>query len=188
LAASAEVVPLLRYPTDLGYDHETVDIPQESVPSTLAVGRLVHAYLERKLEAGFDRSVLEALWREMAASETDSSPVQRAAVILESFFSGELTDQEGLSFTSRLDRSSILGQETPVFLTIDQQSWHGVIDLVMEDKGTICAVDFKTGVFRTPLPEVYIQQERVYGEAVQRLFPSRDTRFEFWWLGSGHSQ
>jgi ATP-dependent exoDNAse (exonuclease V) beta subunit len=177
--------PILRHPTDLEFHHEPAEIEGGSTPSSLATGSLVHAYLEKRLRGSFDKPFLEDLWKEFVTEHTDSYSIQQATDILTDFYAGDVTDNSGLPLCKRVERSNILGQEIPVFLTIGQQAWHGVIDLIMEDEGVIYAIDFKTGPLSHPFPDVYAQQEMVYGEAIRRLFPSQEVRFEFWWLGTG---
>jgi ATP-dependent exoDNAse (exonuclease V) beta subunit len=183
---SSEVAqPLLRHPTDLDFHPPTGLRQGRSTGSSVAAGRLVHAYLERKLTGHFDKSLFEELGRQLDPEETDVSAILQAERILEDLFSGRTLDPSGLPLSERLEQCRILGQELPVFLTIGGQPWHGVIDLIIEEEDSLSAIDFKTGPLTDPLPETYLQQERVYGEAVRRLCPDRETHFEFWWLGTG---
>ena len=76
----------------------------------------------------------------------------------------------------------ILGREVPVYLQDNGQAWHGIIDLVLEEEGIIRAIDYKTTPEQDPLPDTYAQQQRIYSEALRRLFPDQDVAFEFWWL------
>jgi NADH:ubiquinone oxidoreductase subunit C len=48
----------------------------------------------------------------------------------------------------------------------------------------ISGVDYKTGLRNASnLPAGYRRQRSIYSEALSRLFPDRETAFEFWWLG-----
>ncbi len=176
--------PALRHPTELELHHGSGEVAGDASVSSLATGRLVHAYLETRLTGGFDPSVLEMLWTDCMSGPADLSAIQRAADILRNFFAGKLTDYWGRPYCDRLECSRILAQEIPVYLRMGKQAWHGVIDLILEEEEKIYAIDFKTGSFSSPLPEVYQQQEMVYGEASHRLFPNREVHFEFWWLGA----
>ena len=177
--------PMLRHPTDLDFHPPSVLRDGYSAGSSMATGRLVHAYLERKLTGDFDKFLFEELVRQLDTQESDSSAHRQAELILRDFFSGSTMDRSGLPLSERLQQCTVLGQEIPVFLTIGGQAWHGVIDLIIEEADSLSAIDFKTGSFTGPLPETYLQQELVYGEALRRLYPARETHFEFWWLGTG---
>lgn len=175
--------PTMRYPTDAEFRHGTPVEALESTGTSLATGLLVHRYLEKRLQGDFSRSCLEELRREIRSDITTAQSTQEAEEILTAFFSGRAVDSGGKPLRERVEASNILGQEIPIYLTIDDQPWHGVIDLIMEHRDVVYAVDFKTGILSEPLPTPYVQQEIVYGEALRRLFPDRESRFEFWWLG-----
>ena len=177
-------VDILKHPTDVAASHfpgeGDLGIPSRGA-NALEVGRLVHSYLEQKLGEDFDRIFLEDLWRK--AGSPDGAVLEEAGERLMRFFSGQLLDLGGCPFIDRVRKAKILGQEVPVFLTIEGQPWHGVIDLIMAQEEAVCAIDFKTGTRREPLPETYLLQQRVYSVAASRLFPDRQVTFEFWWMG-----
>jgi ATP-dependent exoDNAse (exonuclease V) beta subunit len=177
--------PTLRHPSDPVTSGEPVFPREESTTSSLVVGNLVHRYLELRLQDGFDQPSLQSLWHEIDPQSPGSATLKQAESILSAFFTGKATDTSGQPLISRIERCQILGQELPVYLTIEKQEWSGVIDLVMRDKKTIYAIDFKTGASSQGLQDLYAQQEKVYTEAVRRLFPSEPVIFEFWWLGTG---
>lgn len=177
--------PLLQHPSDSVVESEPVPLKEDSSSSSMATGQLVHRYLEESLVAGFNRDILKAIWRETEAEDPSLDSLQQAERILSGFFNGSATDSRGQSLFGRVKRGRVLGQEVSVFLTIDKQAWSGVIDLIMVEQDTVYAIDFKTGSSSQPLQDTYAQQEMVYREAVRRLFPSQEVRFEFWWLGSG---
>jgi ATP-dependent helicase/nuclease subunit A len=179
--ASKTQHPLLQHPTD--FEFRQIPVPaRKSGSSSLATGRLVHRYLEKRLEGHFDKSLLERLWEESRTHDSDPGSLQQAKRILTDFFGAITTDSAGRPLFERIKESSVLGQELPVFLTIDNQAWSGVIDLILQEDVTIYAIDFKTGIAVHQLQDTYAQQKRVYSEAVRRLFPSHEVKFEFWWL------
>jgi len=102
--------------------------------------------------------------------------------VLKQFYAGDLVDSSGNSYLDRVRAARILGREVPVYLQDEGQAWHGIIDLILEEEGLIRAIDYKTTVAKDPLPETYAQQQRIYNEALRRLFPDQDVAFEFWWL------
>ena len=177
-------VDILKHPTDMSGSHflgeGDLEVPSRAA-NALEVGRLVHTYLERRIGEDFDGVFLEELWRNSGSS--DDTVVEEAGERLMGFFTGQLLDQGGCPFIDRVRKAKILGQEVPVFLNIEGQPWHGVIDLIMAEDEAVCAVDFKTGTRREPLPETYLLQQRVYSVAAGRLFPDRQVTFEFWWMG-----
>ena len=52
----------------------------------------------------------------------------------------------------------------------------------MEREDSIQAIDYKATEAKDPLPTSYIQQQKIYTEALKRTFPGRPVAFEFWWL------
>ena len=76
-----------------------------------------------------------------------------------------------------------MGREIPVYLQVENKPWNGVIDLVLEEDGDIIGIDYKFMAQPNVLPDGYARQETLYATALQRLFPDRTVRFEFWWLG-----
>ena len=103
--------------------------------------------------------------------------------MLRKFYAGDLLDTSGKPYLERVRTARILGREVPVYLLDEGQAWNGVIDLVLEEEGIIRAVDYKTIAAKSSLPKSYAQQERIYSEALRRLFPHQSVAFEFWWLG-----
>jgi len=71
----------------------------------------------------------------------------------------------------------------PVFLNWQGKAWSGVIDLVLSGDGLATGVDYKVMKKPKQLPAEYEQQQQVYTEALQRIFPGRRIGFEFWRLG-----
>jgi ATP-dependent exoDNAse (exonuclease V) beta subunit len=70
----------------------------------------------------------------------------------------------------------------PIYLTVSDKAWGGVIDLIIEENGAITAVDHKVMEKPSVLMPEYEQQQEIYTEALHRLFPGRNISFEFWWL------
>jgi len=180
---------VLRRPSDPehGNEGETVEAHHYSGttdPGTaLRVGQLVHAYLEHfLLENGLDQEKLSALRGETRETPSDSETLDVAAGILSDFYDGTLTDTSSTALIDRVRAGTVLARELPVFLVHNDETWNGVIDLVLEEAGTIRAVDYKAATARDPLPETYRKQEQIYSEALRRSFPEREIGFEFWWL------
>ena len=150
----------------------------------LAAGTLVHAYLERHLlERAFDSDQLRALITRLADERVAEPARARAEAVLDRFYRGELVDAAGVPFCGRVRAGKVLGREVPVYLAEGGKSWAGVMDLVLEERGTMVGVDYKVSEPEDPLPAGYVQQQRLYTEALRRLLPGRTLRFEFWWLG-----
>ncbi len=177
-----ELPPLIRHPTDESAPDDAFPegITGRSAGQALAVGSLVHRYLEWYLHL---ESFSPALLAVLAADESDRRAVDPAAALLARFFQGGPQDDRGTPVIERVRRARIVARELPIFIRHEGRPWQGVVDLVLEDAGGITGVDFKTGHRETPLPEVYQRQSFVYGEALRRLFPDRTVSFEFWWLG-----
>lgn len=148
----------------------------------LAIGRLVHSYLERATTfVDFDRELMDAV---VCGAELGSASIagREATRILEGFFAGELSDGSGRSLVERARLGRIRGREVPVYLQKDGRHWHGVIDLVLEEEDRLVGVDYKTGQPADPLPESYVRQQEIYTAALERIAPGRPVSFEFWWL------
>ena len=149
----------------------------------METGTLVHAYLERHaLDAKFDPTALEELQPQAGNASDAEKIIKKAKVVLGQFYTGVLPGGAAPAYWDRLKRAKVLGRELPVYLTNNGKLWTGLIDLVLEEGGTVIAVDYKLMVRPDPLPATYLQQQRIYTEALQRLFPRREVRFEFWWL------
>jgi ATP-dependent helicase/nuclease subunit A len=181
---------VLRRPSDPehGNEAETVEAHHyggTTDPGTaMRVGQLVHAYLEHYLlEDGLDQEKLSALRGETREAPSDGETLDSAARILSDFYAGTLTDRSNTALIDRVRAGTVLARELPVYLVHHDETWNGVIDLVLEEEGTIRAVDYKAAVARDPLPETYRHQEQIYSEALRRVFPEREIDFEFWWLG-----
>ena len=151
--------------------------------TALAAGTLVHRYLERFVaDDRFEPGKLDLL-RAAVADAPDPAPAwDRARRVLEELFAGKLAGPDGRPCLTRLRSARILARELPVYLTHDGKAWNGVIDLVLDTGDGILGVDYKISREKKPLPPEYDQQQRVYTEALRRLFPTRPVRFEFWWL------
>ena len=180
---------LLRRPSDPERPDQDETVEEHHYRGTadpgtaLQAGRLVHAYLEHHLiDTGFEMEKLSRLSFEFS-EVPDSQAIERAAGLLSDFYAGELTDTSGQPYRDRVQAGRVLARELPVYLVHDDDAWNGVIDLVLEEEGIIRAVDYKAAAARDPLPEAYLQQERIYREALSRTFPEREIGFEFWWLG-----
>jgi ATP-dependent exoDNAse (exonuclease V) beta subunit len=180
---------LLSRPTDADLfpdevKHYRDDLPYSSPSVGRIVGSIVHAYLEKRL---LNSDVDSELVRKILLSFSDGqrNPVAFETVIatLKRFFSGEQVDIGGRSMIRRVRESKILGREVPVYLHIDAKPWHGVIDLILDESEVISGIDYKTGPRQDNLPFSYVNQQRVYQEALNQLFPQRKVCFEFWWLG-----
>ncbi|MGH9339939.1 MAG: UvrD-helicase domain-containing protein [Acidobacteriota bacterium] len=178
-----------------GLAEDAVIIPSTSVssrsrasnfkPDSLLIGRLAHLYLERHLlEDAFEEdklTVLQDLLDQPAAAIRESE-LQATRSLLSDFYCGKSADFSGRPYRDRLQNTRVLGREVPVYLQYEGQTWNGVIDLVLEDGQAIYGIDYKAGCARQPLPQAYLQQQRLYTEALHRLFPNRPIKFEFWWL------
>ncbi len=181
--------PLLRHPSDPEHREEGEVREDHQYPGKvdretgLLAGRLVHIYLERYLlQDAFEPENLSACLREIPGETSDSRLKQGVEKVLSEFYSGKLVDPSGRPYRERVQRAHVLGREIPVYLQDEGQAWHGIIDLVLEEEEIIRAIDYKTTTQQDPLPEAYTQQQRIYSEALRRLFPDQDVAFEFWWL------
>ena len=101
--------------------------------------------------------------------------------ILKRFFSAEEQGGGRESYLELVRESRILGREVPVLLHHEGKSWSGVLDLVLEWNDTILGIDYKTGAAAED-EALFTLQSEIYRTALQRVFPERDCRFEFWWL------
>ena len=182
--------PLLCHPSDpehwqeeeLREDHHYLG--EADRETRLLAGTLVHTYLERYLlHDAFEADKLSELLSGFPELTLDSKALESAEGVLRKFYAGALLDTSGKPFLERVRTARILGREIPVYLLDEGQAWHGVIDLVLEEEGIIRAVDYKTTTAKASLPKAYAQQERIYSEALKRLFPQQSVAFEFWWLG-----
>ena len=187
--ARSTLPSVLRRPSDP--EHRTEDETLEehhdrgtTDPQTaLLVGQLVHAYLERYLlDDGLDQDKLSGLSSETSKATPNHETVDLAATILSDFYSGTLRDHSRKAYCDRVRQGTVLARELPVYLVHGDETWNGVIDLVLEEGGIIRAVDYKAAVAKDPLPEAYRQQQQIYTEALRRTFPERKIGFEFWWL------
>jgi ATP-dependent helicase/nuclease subunit A len=181
--------PLLRHPSDVEHREEG-EIREDhhyggkaDRETGLLTGRLVHTYLERYLlDDAFEGDRLSVCLGEIPGSTFDSKVMKRVEKVLSQFYSGKLVDTSGRPYRERVQAARVLGREIPVYLQDEGQAWHGIIDLVLEEEGIIRAIDYKTTTQQDPLPQAYTQQQRIYSEALRRLFPDQDVAFEFWWL------
>lgn len=175
--------PLLHHPSADGqYDGDGPEAETAAgVAGTLGTGRLVHTYLEHCLHRlEFEPS----RFRVLAGASARPSDLDRATSILEAFFDGSTGDESGRPLVERVRSAKILGREVPVLLKSEGRTWHGIIDLLLEEEDAVRGIDYKTGHRHTAdLPAGYQRQRSVYSEALARLFPNRETAFEFWWLG-----
>ena len=180
--------PLLHHPSDPehqeGEIREDHHYPGKADRETgLLVGRLVHTYLERYLlDDAFEPEKLSFSFSGIPELHSDNNVSEAAEKVLKQFYAGDLGDPSGQPYRERVSAARILGREVPVYLRDEGQAWHGIIDLILEEEGVIRAIDYKTTVAQDPLPETYAQQQRIYNEALRRLFPDQDVAFEFWWL------
>ncbi|MCZ6877512.1 MAG: UvrD-helicase domain-containing protein [Acidobacteria bacterium] len=182
--------PLLCHPSDPEHRQEEEHredhhyLREGDRETRLLAGTLVHIYLERYLlHDAFEPVQLSALLRGLPVLTLDSKALESAEGVLRKFFAGALVDTSGRAFLERVRAARILGREVPVYLLDEGQAWNGVIDLVLEEEGIIRAVDYKTTTAKASLPKAYAQQERIYSEALRRLFPQQSVAFEFWWMG-----
>ena len=180
--------PLLRHPSDP--EHQEGEIREDhhypgkvDRDTGLLAGRLVHTYLERYLlHDAFEPEKLSVCLGEISGWTFDSKVVGGVEKVLSEFYSGKLVDSSGRPYRERVQTARVLGREIPVYLQDEGQAWHGIIDLVLEEERIIRAIDYKTTTQQDPLPEAYACQQRIYSEALRRLFPDQDVAFEFWWL------
>ena len=172
--------PLLHRPSqpehaDEEDEVELADYVQRKIEEARAVsmqgGTLSHRYLEQYLtDVEFDEGKLDALMED----DVDAAAVEKAKAALRGFF--------GSAQHKRATTAKILGREMPIYLTISNDAWSGVIDLVFEEDDSVIGVDYKLMKKPSTLTLEYQQQQRVYTEALRRLFPERKVTFEFWWL------
>ena len=181
--------PLLRHPSDPehreeGEIREDHHYPGKADRETgLLAGRLVHTYLERYLlHDAFEPEKLSVCRGRISGWTFDSKVMEGVEKVLRQFYAGDLVDTSGRPYRERVQAARVLGREIPVYLQDEGQAWHGIIDLVLEEEGIIRAIDYKTTAQQDPLPEAYAWQQRIYSEALRRLFPDQDVAFEFWWL------
>ncbi len=181
--------PLLRHPSDPEHREEEDFREDHHYPGTadretgLLAGRLVHTYLERYLlHDAFEPEKLSLCFSGISELHSHGNAIEAAEKVLRQFYAGDLGDSSGRPYRERVRAAKILGREVPVYLQEEDQAWHGIIDLVLEEEGIIRAIDYKTTVAKDPLPETYAQQQHIYHEALRRLFPDQDVAFEFWWL------
>jgi len=181
--------PLLRHPSDPEHREEGEIRENHHYPGTadresgLLAGRLVHTYLERYLlDDTFEPDRLSLCFSGIPELHSPGNVIEAAEEVLKQFYAGNLVDSSGKPYRERVQAARILGREIPVYLQDEGQAWHGIIDLVLEEEGIIRAIDYKTTAAKDPLPEVYAQQQRIYSEALRRLFPDQDVAFEFWWM------
>ncbi len=152
--------------------------------SPVITGQLVHSYLERwLLDDTFEPDRLVSLWRRMDHAPEDA--MRDAQSVLCLFYSDRLPSAALPSYRQRAQSAKVLARELPFFMAARGKFWNGVMDLVLEEKGEIVGVDYKTSVEKEQLPESYTQQAAIYTEALRQLFPDKTVRFEFWWLWEG---
>jgi len=166
----------LARPSDASASRRQTEIAATKIqsPDPMITGQLVHAYLERwLLEESFKPEKLTRLWKRLERAPEESRLAAEKA--LNEFYSG--------SYKARVQRAQVIGRELPFYMAKDGRYWNGVIDLVLEEDGQICGVDYKTSAEKEQLPESYAQQAAVYTEVLRRLFPDKRVKFEFWWLG-----
>jgi ATP-dependent helicase/nuclease subunit A len=180
---------LLRHPSDPEHREEGEIREDHQYPGKvdretgLLAGRLAHTYLERYLlHDAFEPNNLSVCLGEIPGGTFDAKVIKEVEKVLSQFYSGKLVDTSGRPYQARVQAARVLGREIPVYLQDEGQAWHGIIDLVLEEEETIRAIDYKTTAQQDPLPETYLRQERIYSEALRRLFPDQDVSFEFWWL------
>jgi ATP-dependent helicase/nuclease subunit A len=144
---------------------------QEAREISMQAGTLVHRYLERHLtEAELDESKFE----QIIGEDDGEKSIERARAVLHKFFCSPLH--------TRAMKATILGREAPIYLTVSDKPWGGVMDLIIEENGVITGVDHKVMEKPSVLMPEYEQQQQIYTEALHRLFPGRNVSFEFWWL------
>ncbi len=187
--AETSLPSLLRSPSDPEHRDEEETLEEQhyrgkSDPGGAQLtGQLVHSYLEHHLlDNDFQTEKLLRLSSRMSDPVPDPKVLEGAAGLLSDFYAGEMVDASGRPYRNRVGQGRVLARELPVYLVHEDDTWNGVIDLVLEEEGTIRAIDYKATTARDPLPEAYLQQERIYREALRRTFPKREIGFEFWWL------
>jgi ATP-dependent exoDNAse (exonuclease V) beta subunit len=147
----------------------------------MEAGTLVHRYLERHLTDNvFDDSKLAQIIAELSPGLPFATAIERAIGVLSGFYRG--------GHHERARRARIEAREAPVFLSWEGRVWSGVIDLVLNEGGTVIGVDYKITKRPKQLPPEYEQQQSVYTEALRRVFPRRQVSFEFWWLSETLAQ
>lgn len=144
---------------------------QEAREILMQAGTLVHGYLERHLT---DTELDDSKLYRLAGEDGGEKSIEPARAVLRKFFRS--------SNHTRAIEATVLGRELPIYLTVYDKAWCGVIDLAIEENGTIIGVDYKVMEKPSVLPPEYEQQQRIYTEALRRLFPDRSVTFEFWWL------
>ena len=124
------------------------------------LGTLLHAYLAcmQQDEVDLKTDRLQAL------EPSDEDLRNAAAEILRTWVQGELAD--------RFAQARILGRELPLLYRDPREGrWQGSMDLVIEERGEILVVDYKSDrVTREQVPEralLYENQLRLYAEALQ---------------------
>ena len=183
-AVAGEPEPLLHKPsspeqeaekdeTDLSdYVREKIELASERA---MEAGTLVHRYLERYLtDDVFEAAKLEQIVSELSPRLRFPESLEKANGVLSAFYGGQ--------YHQRARRARIEAREAPMFLSWEGRAWSGVIDLVLSENSTVKGVDYKVMKRPKRLPAEYEQQQRVYTEALQRVFPEREVSFEFWWL------
>jgi len=183
-ALAGQPEPLLHKPSrpEQEAEEDEADLPdyvREKIETArelaMAAGTLVHRYLEKHLAdevfdvAKFDQIIAETGW-----ALVPQEMKEKARGLLCGFFGSE--------YHERARRGRIEAREMPVFLKWKGKAWSGVIDLVLSEGGTLTGVDYKTAQQPKQLPEEFAQQQRIYTEALRRIFPGRKVAFEFWWL------
>jgi ATP-dependent exoDNAse (exonuclease V) beta subunit len=183
-AVAGEPEPLLHKPSSIEQEAEKdeadlSDYVRERIEKAraqaMAAGTLVHRYLERHLTNDvFDATKLEQIVSEPGPRLWLAAAVERAKSVLTDFYGGE--------YHQRACRARIEAREAPLLLRWQGKAWSGVMDLVLSESGTVQGVDYKVMQKPKQLPAEYEQQQRVYTEALRRIFPGRKVGFEFWWL------
>ena len=181
--------PLLRHPSDPEHREEGERREDHHYrrgadrETGLLVGCLVHTYLERYLlHDTFEADRLSLCFSGIPELHSHGNVIEAAEKVLKQFYAGNLVDSSGNPYLDRVRAARILGREVPVYLQDEGQAWHGIIDLILVEEEIIRAIDYKTTPEQDPLSEAYAQQQRIYNEALRRLFPDQDVAFEFWWL------
>jgi ATP-dependent exoDNAse (exonuclease V) beta subunit len=139
-------------------------------------GTLVHRYLELHLR---DECFRIEAWDQLQQSALEEpawpAALAKAEKLLRAFY--------GSAPHRRARSGRVLGREVPVYLTQADRPWSGVVDLILEEEsGAVVGVDYKTMPAPAELPAEYARQQQIYTEALRRLLPGREIRFEFWWL------
>jgi len=150
-------------------------------------GILVHRYLEHWISLSrLEDNVLNAIAQQAGIVSDDA--IRRSGQILRSFFDGLTLDSSGRPMAQRIREARILARELPVFLAMEETPWHGILDLVIEENGIVTGIDFKTGSPGKQPNAAYETQLKVYLEALRRIQPDRECRYELWWLGNGTAE